>query len=73
MIKTLRWYVVRTKGRRLGINDDEGDRVAARMQEEFAKLHPEGLEGNRVIFKWKKGQLWFACIPMDGPRNLTIH
>jgi hypothetical protein len=44
MIRTLNWYVVHTKGRRLPINDDEGNRVAARMQEEFAKLQPEGLE-----------------------------
>ena len=67
MIKTLRWYVVRTKGRRLGINDDEGDRVATRMQEDFAKLHPEGLDGNRVIFKWEIGTAMVCLYPYGRP------
>jgi hypothetical protein len=73
MARPLRWYVVKTSGRRLPQDDDEGERIAAGMQEQFAKLHPEGLEGKRVIFKWDKGKLWSACIPMDGARNLTIH
>jgi hypothetical protein len=66
-----RWYVIHGKGHRLPKDEETGDFVAARLQEEFAKLHPEGLEGKRVIFKWDKGQLWFACIPMY-LRNLTI-
>ena len=71
MGRMFRWYVVHGKGRHLPKDEETGDRIAARMQEEFAKLHPEGLEGKRVIFKWDKGQLWFACIPMY-PRNLTV-
>lgn len=71
MGRMFRWYVIPGKGRRLPKDEKTGDLIAARLQEEFAKLHPEGLEGKRVIFKWDKGQLWFACIPLY-PRNLTI-
>jgi hypothetical protein len=72
MGRMFRWYAVHDKGHRLLPKDEEtGDHVAAQLQAEFAKLHPRGLEGKRVIFKWDKGQLWFACIPMY-PRNLTV-
>jgi hypothetical protein len=54
-------------------NDDKaGGCVAARLEGRFAEMYPKGFEGTRVIFKWDKGQLWFAFIPI-GPRNLTVH
>jgi hypothetical protein len=69
MGRMFRWYAVHLED---APNDEKaGGRVAARLQEEFGKLHPEGFEGKRVIFKWDKGRLWFACIPMHPP-NLTI-
>jgi hypothetical protein len=71
MGRMFRWYVVPPEGRQLPKDDNAGERVAARMQEEFAKLHPEGLEGKRVVFKWDNGRLWFACIPTY-PHNITI-
>ena len=45
MGRMFRWYVIPGKGHRLPKDEETGDLIAARLQEEFAKLHPSRRAG----------------------------
>ena len=58
-----KWQLIQDQRLNLPIDEEEGDRIAARLQEVWAKQYPDGINGRRCIFKFDAGKFYYADIP----------